>query len=72
MYPKEHRANHDANPRGRTGARDLHVKAVPESIWIRARCNATRSGLSFKDYLIRILESSEPLPCPTQEAGGHM
>jgi len=45
----------------RKGTRDLHVKAVPESIWIRARCNATRSGLSFKEYVIRILGACQPI-----------
>ena len=45
----------------RKGTRDLHVKAIPESTWCRARCNATRSGLSFKEYMIRILEASQPV-----------
>ena len=42
--------------------RDLHVKGVPESIWRRARCNATNSGMSFKDYMIGLLATSQPLP----------
>jgi hypothetical protein len=41
--------------------RDLHVKGIPESVWCRARCNATRSGLAFKMYIIKILEASEPI-----------
>jgi hypothetical protein len=45
----------------RNGTRDLHVKAIPESIWVRARCNATRSGLSFKEYVIRLLGACEPI-----------
>ena len=45
----------------RNGTRDLHVKAIPESIWCRARCNATRSGLSFKEYVIRLLGACEPI-----------
>ena len=45
----------------RNGKRDLHVKAIPESIWVRARCNATRSGLSFKEYLTRILGACQPI-----------
>jgi len=45
----------------RNGTRDLHVKAIPESIWVRARCNATRSGVSFKEYMIRLLGTCEPL-----------
>lgn len=45
----------------RNGTRDLHVKAIPESVWVRARCNATRSGLSFKEYVTRILGACEPI-----------
>jgi hypothetical protein len=45
----------------RNGTRDLHVKAIPESVWCRARCNATRSGLSFKDYMIRLLGTCQPI-----------
>src|ERR1017187_2633263 len=45
----------------RNGTRDLHVKAIPESTWCRARCNATRSGMSFKEYMIRILEACQPI-----------
>lgn len=45
----------------RNGTRDLHVKAIPQSIWVRARCNATRSGLSFKEYVIRLLGACEPI-----------
>ena len=50
-----------AGPDVRNGLRDLHIKGLPESVWIKARCNATRSGLSFKEYVIRILEGSEPI-----------
>jgi hypothetical protein len=46
----------------RTGIRDVHVKRVPEAIWLRARQNALVSGLAFKDYLIRVLEQCEPFP----------
>lgn len=46
--------------------RDLHVKGVPEPIWRRARCNATNSGMSFKDYMIAVLETSEPIPNQSQ------
>jgi hypothetical protein len=45
----------------RNGTRDLHVKAIPESVWVRARCNATRSGLSFKEYVIRLLGACQPI-----------
>lgn len=53
-----------AEPQSRDDAektRDLHVKGVPEPIWRRARCNATNSGMTFKDYMIALLESSEPI-----------
>lgn len=46
--------------RGSGKTRDLHVKGVPEEIWCHARCNATLSGMSFKDYLIALLETSTP------------
>lgn len=42
--------------------RDLHVKGVPEAVWCRARCNATQSGMTFKDYMIRLLKVSQPFP----------
>ena len=45
--------------------RDLHVKGVPEPIWMRARCNATNSGMTFKDYMIALLENSEPIASQT-------
>ena len=45
----------------RNGTRDIHVKAIPESIWVRARCNATRSGLSFKEYVTRLLGACQPI-----------
>ncbi len=45
----------------RNGTRDLNVKAIPQPVWIRARCNATRSGLSFKEYVIRLLGACEPI-----------
>lgn len=48
----------------RNGTRDLHVKAIPQAIWCRARCNATRSGLSFKEYVIRLLGACEPIVTP--------
>jgi len=48
-------------PEAADKTRDLHVKGVPELIWRRARCNATNSGMSFKDYLIEILGSCEPI-----------
>lgn len=47
---------------GPEGTRDLHVKGVPQSIWCRARCNATLSGMSYKEYIIRLLGESQPIP----------
>src|SRR5689334_16480321 len=44
----------------RPGIRDVHIKRVPESIWLRARQNALQSGLPFKDFVIRLLAQSEP------------
>jgi len=41
--------------------RDLHVKRIPESAWLRARQNALQSGLSFKAYVTKVLEHSMPL-----------
>lgn len=58
----------------RNGIRDLHVKAIPEAIWVRARCNATKSGMSFKDYVIRILGACQPVsgaPAQVQEGCEH-
>ena len=49
-------------PTTRPGIRDVHVKCVPEAIWLRARQNALTSGLAFKDYLIRVLENCEAFP----------
>ena len=54
QWPRQHHPSPN-------GTRDLHVKAIPESVWIRARCNATQSGLSFKEYVIRILGASLPI-----------
>lgn len=35
---------------------ELHVKRVPRSIWLRARQQALAQKLSFRDYVIRVLE----------------
>jgi hypothetical protein len=55
----------------RNGTRDLHVKAIPESIWVRARCAATKSRMSFKAYVIRLLGACQPIsddtPCREDE-----
>lgn len=40
---------------------DLHIKSVPQDVWLHARHNALLSNLSFKDYVIRTLAASHPL-----------
>lgn len=35
---------------------ELHVKRVPRAIWLRARQQALAQKLSFRDYVIRVLE----------------
>ena len=50
-----------AVPHSEEKTRDLHVKGVPEQIWKRARCNATNSSMSFKDYMIALLAMSKPI-----------
>jgi hypothetical protein len=50
-----------ATPEVRNGTHDLHVKAVPETVWVRARYNALQSGVSFREYMIRLLEASQPI-----------
>lgn len=41
---------------------DLHVKRIPKSIWLKARQNALLSSLSFRDYVIRVLDECQPVP----------
>jgi hypothetical protein len=52
-------AAESAIPQSKVKTRDLHVKGIPEAIWCRARCNATQSGMTFKDYMIALLAISE-------------
>lgn len=54
-------ADNPAIPETKGKTRDLHVKGVPEAVWCRARCNATQSGMSFKESLIILLTDSVPL-----------
>jgi hypothetical protein len=42
--------------------RDVHIKRVPQAIWLRARQNALVSGLAFKEFVIRLLHDSQPYP----------
>lgn len=44
---------------------ELHVRRLPRDVWLRARQNALRSSLPFREFIIRILAGSEPLP-PTK------
>jgi hypothetical protein len=42
--------------------KNLHVKCVPVSAWRRARRNALDSGVAFRDFIIHLLATSQPLP----------
>ena len=46
------------------GIRAVHVRGVPEEIWLHARKNCMVSQVSFRDYVIQLLASSQPLPQP--------
>lgn len=48
--------------RARDGFRDVHIKKVPEPIWRKARHNALASSLSFRDYVIHLLDQCQPCP----------
>ncbi len=37
---------------------ELHVKRVPRAIWLKARQQALAQKLSFRDYVIRVLETA--------------
>ena len=41
-------------------AHDVYVKRVPLRVWAHARNNACLSGLSFREYLIQLLDQSQP------------
>jgi hypothetical protein len=43
---------------------NVGAKGVPTYAWLRARQNALASGLAFRDYLIHLLQTSEPVPRP--------
>jgi len=47
----------EANDMAQT--KDLSVKGIPEQVWIKARYNAMQSRMSFRDYLVRILENCQ-------------
>jgi hypothetical protein len=37
---------------------ELHVKRVPRAIWLKARQQALAQKLSFRDYVIGVLEAA--------------
>ena len=39
----------------------IHIKNVPDDIWLKARQNALNSGVPFKIYLINLLAQSGTL-----------
>lgn len=41
--------------------RDVHVKLVPARVHAKARQNAFASQMSFREYVIHLLENSTPL-----------
>jgi len=41
---------------------ELHVRNVPQAVWLRARHAALASRLRFGQYVIRLLEQAEPFP----------
>lgn len=47
--------HHDRDTRG------VHVRRVPTPIWRRARENALRSGIPFREFVIAVLARCEPL-----------
>jgi hypothetical protein len=40
--------------------RILNVSGVPFHAWQRARANALASDMPFRDYIIKLLEESQP------------
>lgn len=49
-------------PEGQTNRpRILNVSGVPFHAWQRARANALASDMPFRDYIIKLLEESQPL-----------
>jgi len=39
----------------------LYIKAIPVEVWERARINAIRSNMAFRDYIIVLLQESKPV-----------
>lgn len=40
----------------------LHIKDIPIEVWMKAKQNAVASDLSWKDYVIRLLDESRSFP----------
>jgi len=38
-----------------TKTRDLNIRGVPLEVWAKARRNANRSGMLFRDYLLKLI-----------------
>jgi hypothetical protein len=41
--------------------RILNVAGVPFHVWQKARANALASDISFRDFVIRLLDNSQPV-----------
>lgn len=61
--PKAGSAKGSPQPRTRI----LNVAGVPFHVWQKARANALASDIPFRDYVIWLLETSEPIAPPNKE-----
>lgn len=57
-------------PTAETILRDLHIR-VPIGSWRRAKIAAIDSGMSFKDYMSRIMSDAKPIPPSAAEGHQH-
>ncbi len=44
-----------------SGVKDIHVKNVPVNTWRKARQQALATDMSFRDFVIRLLDHCEKL-----------
>jgi hypothetical protein len=51
----------DPNPTDKEETHAVHVARVPIKVWQRAKGNTLASNMPFRDYVIRLLETSQPL-----------
>lgn len=51
----------DSHPIDKEETHAVHVARVPLRIWQHAKSNAVASNMPFREYVIRLLEQSEPL-----------